>query len=160
MHGGVRVNRRIAGFALGLVASMLIAAGLGLTHLVPKEDLNESAEMEPSSHYVLSRSVNVTLGPEGILESRYEVVVDTGIPDNPYAKGEVVLELWIGSTRAREARGSWDISGYPVKSNSTYTYVCLWPCNLSGLEQVKESVLVKVLPADPRQIELSTEARP
>jgi len=107
---------------------------------------------------VLSAALTAVLTPDSLLTCTYEVVIDTGIPDNPYAVGQAAIELWIDGKMVRQLhRACWNVTGYLTVPGSTYTYTLSWPSNLSGIEMPEGGGKLKAVPIDPRQINLSTE---
>jgi hypothetical protein len=109
---------------------------------------------------VISTSLTAVLTSDNILTCTYEVVIDTSIPDNPYAAGEAAIELWIDGKMIEQLhQASWNVTGYPTVPGSTYAYTLSWPSNLSEIEIPEGRGKVKAVPVDPRQINLSTETR-
>lgn len=107
---------------------------------------------------VISSGITASLVTGGIIACNYTSVIDTGIPDNPYAESEVVIELWVGDEMVKELNhASWNITGYTVASKSTYIYTLSWTSNLTDLGVLGEKGLLKVLPANTRQANLTTE---
>ena len=108
---------------------------------------------------IVSREIVVKLLPLGVLECRYTLVVDTGMTRNPYAAGAVVAELWASGVFVAELKkGCWDISGYPVIAGSRHTWTMEWRTSLSDLGSQSNHGTVRIVPVDPRQALVCSEA--